>query len=234
MRIRCVAAVDGAALCSTDLAHGEDPRHAVWQHGLSLIRPLTADRMGGSIVLTVLTAPHALHRYPRVRRPRGLDPDVVVAPGEEPLVRQRVAAYAIVTSSRGVLGTEFSDQTHVGGHWGLPGGGVEDDEQPAEAVVREIAEETGQRVVLGPLVDVQSDHWIGRAPNGVLEDFHALRLIYSAHCPDPGDPVVHDVGGTTAAAGWTPLADWRRTPWATGSRSLLEKHLVELSQSVRR
>lgn len=234
MRIRCVAAADGAALCSTDLAHGEDPHHAVWQHGLSLIRPLTADRVGATIVLTVLTAPHALHRYPRVRRARGLDPDVVVAPGEEPLVRQRVAAYAIVTSSRGVLGTEFSHQTHVGGHWGLPGGGVEDGEQPAEAVVREIAEETGQRVILGPLVDVQSDHWIGRAPNGVLEDFHALRLIYSAHCPEPSDPVVHDVGGTTAAAGWTPLADWRRTPWATGSKALLDRHLVELSQSVPR
>ena len=40
----------------------------------------------------------------------------------EPVVRQRLAAYSIVLSDRGLLATEFSERTAVPGSWGLPGG----------------------------------------------------------------------------------------------------------------
>lgn len=224
MRIVCVSAPGGAELFASQLGHGEDPRVAVWQHGLRLARPLAARRDGEEIVLTVQGAPHS-HGSVRVRRPRGMDPDARVEPGEIPAVRQRVAAYSIVTSERGLLATQFSDQTHVPGQWGLPGGGVDAGEEPHDTVVREALEETGQRIVPGALIDVQSDHWIGRAPNGVLEDFHAIRLVYRANCVHPTDPVVHDVGGTTAAAMWVSWPDIRRTRWTAGARSLLDRHL---------
>lgn len=224
MRIVCVSAPGGAELFASELGHGEDPRVAVWQHGLRLARPLAARRDGEEIVLTVQGAPHS-HGSVRVRRPRGMDPDARVEPGEIPAVRQRVAAYSIVTSERGLLATQFSDQTHVPGQWGLPGGGVDAGEEPHDTVVREALEETGQRIVPGALIDVQSDHWIGRAPNGVLEDFHAIRLVYRANCVHPTDPVVHDVGGTTAAAMWVSWPDIRRTRWTAGARSLLDRHL---------
>lgn len=224
MRIVCVSAPGGAELFASELGHGEDPRVAVWQHGLRLARPLTARREGEEIVLTVQGTPQ-LHGSVRIRRPRGLDPNVCVEPGEVPLVRQRVAAYSIAVSERGLLATQFSDQTHVPGQWGLPGGGVDPGEEPPETIVREAFEETGQHIRSGRLVDVQSDHWIGRAPNGILEDFHAIRLVYRARCAHPTDPVVHDVGGTTAAAMWVDWDDVRRTRWTSGARSLLDRHL---------
>ena len=82
----------------------------------------------------------------------------------------------------------------------MPGGGIDEGEAPVAAVVREVHEETGQPVDVGDLVLVQSSHWVGRSPHGGVEDFHAVRLIYRGTCPDPTDPVVHDQGGTTAAA----------------------------------
>lgn len=224
MRIVCVSAPGGAELFASHLSHGEDPRLAVWQHGLRFARPLTARRDGEEIVLTVQGAPYSRVQV-RARRPRGLDPDADVRPGEVPQVRQRIAAYAIVTSSRGLLATQFSNRTHVPGQWGLPGGGVDPGEEPSETIVREAFEETGQHITPGALVDVQSDHWIGRAPNGVLEDFHAIRLVYRAECTDPIDTIVYDVGGTTADAMWVPWPQLRRTRWTSGARSLLDRHL---------
>lgn len=143
-----------------------------------------------------------------VRRDPGVGDDEV---GER---FQRVAAYAVVTSERGLLLTRFSSRTHVSGDWGLPGGGLEEGESPVEGVHREVWEETGQRIELGELVVVQSQHWVGPAPSGVLEDFHAVRIVYAATCPEPGEVVIHDVGGTTSDARWVPadrLGDYRLT-----------------------
>ena len=64
------------------------------------------------------------------------------------------------------------------------------------AVVREVHEETGQRVEDVRLLTVLTRHWVGRAPGGRVEDFHAVRLFHTAHCPEPTDPVVLDVGGS--------------------------------------
>lgn len=208
----------------TTLGHGEDPHLAVWQHGLQLTRPLSARAEQGEVVVTVLGAPHS-HGRVHLRRPRGIDPDLRLAPGEKPEVRQRLAAYGIVRSSRGILATEFSRRTHVPGQWGLPGGGIEPGEDPAETVRREVWEETGQVVRVRGIVDLQSDHWVGRAPNGIAEDFHAVRLVFVADCDDPTDPVVHDVGGTTSDARWVPVESWRSVHWSAGARSLLDKHV---------
>jgi len=90
----------------------------------------------------------------------------------------------------------------VSGDWGLPGGGLEGGESPVEGVHREVWEETGQRIELDELLAVQSQHWVGRAPAGALEDFHAVRIVYAATCPEPADVVIHDVGGTTSDARW--------------------------------
>jgi ADP-ribose pyrophosphatase YjhB (NUDIX family) len=107
----------------------------------------------------------------------------------------------------------------VAGAWGLPGGGLDEGESPVDGVHREVWEETGQRIELGDLVAVQSDHWVGRAPGGGLEDFHAVRVVYAATCAEPTDVVIHDVGGTTSDARWVPVhelgayrlsSSWRR------------------------
>ena len=116
-----------------------------------------------------------------------------------------MAVYAWCRSVRGLLLTQFSDRTNVAGQWGPPGGGLDAGELPEPALHREVFEETGQHIEVERFLGVREAHWVGRAPSGRLEDFHAVRLIYLARCLDPSDPVVHDVGGTTMSAAWVPF-----------------------------
>lgn len=128
---------------------------------------------------------------------------------------QRIAAYAVVRSSRGVLMTELSVRTNAAGLWNLPGGGLDPGEDPADAVVREVHEETSQLVTEVRLLTVRTRHWVGRAPSGRVEDFHAVRLFHTARCPDPSDPVVLDVDGSTSAARWVLESELASLPLAS-------------------
>jgi len=203
------------------LEHGADPALVAHDAGWVVVHPLAAVRDDtGEIVLTLLVRPHAGEHRPHDPG-RGSDAGLTLAPGTRLDVRQRVAAYAVVVSDRGLLATEYSDRTAVPGRWGMPGGGIDDDEQPADAVLREVAEETDQQVVLESLVSVQTSHWVGRSPRGTLEDFQAVRLIYRARCPEPREPRVLDVGGTTESARWVPLTDWPRLHWTHNWQLLL-------------
>ena len=81
-------------------------------------------------------------------------------------------------------------------------------EEPTAAIVREVWEETGQVVDRVGLVDVLTSHRPDSLEqDGRLVDFHAIRLVHVARCPDPTVPVVHDVGGSTASAAWVPVAE---------------------------
>lgn len=188
------------------LGHGEHPENLLVRRGLRAERPLSAVLAdGGALELAYRATPASgiRERLEDVRR----DPDIGADEVGEPY--QRVAAYAVVTSGRGVLLTQFNHLTHVAGEWGLPGGGLDPGEAPVAGVLREVWEETGQEVVLGDLVTIQSQHWVGRAPNGVVEDFHAVRIVYEAVCHDPRDVVIHDEGGTTSDARWVRFEDLR-------------------------
>ena len=68
---------------------------------------------------------------------------------------------------------------------------------------------------------MQTSHWVGRAPGGRVEDFHAVRIVYRATCPAPTEPVVHDVGGTTADARWVQPAELAALPLTPGWRAVL-------------
>ncbi|GAA6526232.1 NUDIX domain-containing protein [Intrasporangium sp. DVR] len=201
--IRVVGRTDGGARVEAGrLAQGQHPEALLARHGWRADRAVGADLAAdGALELAYVVSRLSGIRPGEVDVPR--DPDV--APDEAGDPYQRVAAYAVVRSDRGLLLTQYNDLTHVAGSWGLPGGGLDDGESPVEGVHREVWEETGQRIELGGLAEVQSSHWIGRAPNGVVEDFHAVRIVYRASCPQPTDTTVHDVGGTTADARWVPL-----------------------------
>jgi 8-oxo-dGTP diphosphatase len=122
-----------------------------------------------------------------------------------PVPRQRLAAYAMVVADGRILLTQLSRRTGWPGGWTLPGGGVDHGEDPKDTVVRETYEETGQHLSEPVLVDVESDHFQGVSPRGVLEDFHAVRLLFQATVAEPAEPIVHDVGGTTSDARWVSL-----------------------------
>lgn len=134
-------------------------------------------------------------------------PSEVVPEGVTVTRRQRLAAYAVVVREGRILLTQLSDRVAGGGRgaWTLPGGGVEEGEDPAIGLRREVWEETGQHLGEVTLVDLLASHWTGSAPSGQWEDYQVVRLVYRATIPAPSEIVVHDVGGTTAAARWVPV-----------------------------
>ena len=83
------------------------------------------------------------------------------------------------------------------GEWSLPGGRVEGGETLAEAVVRELAEETGLEGMCETLVG-----WVER----IGEDHHFVILDFLVTILD-GDDVVPFAGGDVAEAAWVALAD---------------------------
>ncbi|MFC7622536.1 NUDIX hydrolase [Microlunatus sp. GCM10028923] len=210
----------GALAFRTLLGHGADPLTAGLPHGYATVGPLDARRAGDGQLELDLSVTRAGQAKPAPNGPPPVDPELdleeLARNGEHPVTRQRVAGYGLITSDHGLLVTEYSHRTNSAGDWGLPGGGIKDDEQPAEAVVREAFEETGQRVEVDEMIVVHSSQWIGRSPHGRLEDFHAIRLVFRARCVDPGEPVVHDVDGTTSDARWIPLTDCTKLPWRRG------------------
>jgi ADP-ribose pyrophosphatase YjhB (NUDIX family) len=209
------------------LDHGADPEVLAYDRGYVVIRPIDANRASsGDLILRLLVRPVSDEPRPQRRR-QGRDAGLVLHDQVRPVVRQRFAAYAIVTSTRGLLATEYSGRTAVTGRWGMPGGGLDDHEPPTSAVLREVAEETAQEIILGELMKVQTSHWVGRSPYGTIEDFHAVRLIYRATCPHPTNPVVLDEGGTTESAQWVPLESWHEMSWTQNWRLLLSELLNE-------
>ena len=123
-----------------------------------------------------------------------------------PFRLQRVAAYAVVRRGGDVLLTRLSARAAHPGRWTLPGGGVDHGEAPAVALAREVEEECGLTCEVSALLDVHDTHFFGNAPSGRIEDYHGIHLIFDATVGD-GEPHVQEVGGTTDAAAWVPLAD---------------------------
>ena len=240
----------GAEVARHMLGHGDDPTTLLATHGWEVRRARDVASevrgSGGSGRRHVLTMTFVVERsigaaplsaaplstaFVEVEVRTTRDHGLVLSEGEVPRPHQRVAAYALVTSSRGVLMTQFSDRTNAVGRWGLPGGGIEGGEAPERAVVREAWEESGQVVEVRELALIQASHWIGRAPTGRLEDFHAVRVVYRAVCPEPTEPVVHDVGGTTASAAWVSPHDLDLLDVTDSWRSLLSEVVMAPDQA---
>jgi ADP-ribose pyrophosphatase YjhB (NUDIX family) len=167
-------------------------------------------RVGLHVLRLVLEADHGL---PVVADPaRLVDPDPAPVtdriPGAPPRV-QRPAAYAVVVQDGEIL---LSRAAGIG-VWTLPGGGIDHGEHPHDAVRREVFEETGLHLTRSRLVDVDSRHFTGRGPDRITEDFHGVRILYVGEVTGRPDPQVQEVGGSTDAAAWVPVAQLSR--WRT-------------------
>jgi 8-oxo-dGTP diphosphatase len=100
------------------------------------------------------------------------------------------------------------------GHWSLPGGRVEAGELLAEAVVRELGEETGLEGVCGGLIG-----WverIGETHHYVILDFSVTILA--------AEPVVP--GDDAAEAEWVPLSAVADLQLVDGLAEFLHDHGV--------
>jgi 8-oxo-dGTP diphosphatase len=99
------------------------------------------------------------------------------------------------------------------GQWSLPGGVVEAGELLAEAVVRELAEETGLEGVCGPLVGVVERFLEGH--HYVILD-HRVTLLEPDAEPQAGDDA--------AEVAWVPLADVAEWSLVDGLAEFLHDH----------
>ena len=147
---------------------------------------------------------------------RPLQPDVALleplsgvagTDGADPAVvpRLRVGVYGVALRVRGgqeeLLLTRLADHVGGTGRWTLPGGGLDHGETVEDGLRRELHEETGLTVEGARLLGVSSSHFTGRAPDGVLEDFHGVRVVHEVRV-GPGEPRVVEVGGSTAEVRW--------------------------------
>ncbi|MFC4337318.1 NUDIX hydrolase [Salininema proteolyticum] len=128
---------------------------------------------------------------------------------------QRFGAYGVVSDADGrILLAQITEGYPGGGTWHLPGGGVDFGEAPAEAVVREVWEETGQRASVDALLGVTSfRHRRAIGPEGAPLDWHGVRAIYAASVEDPSQAhVVETAGGSTSQSRWFQASELRGLP----------------------
>jgi 8-oxo-dGTP diphosphatase len=130
---------------------------------------------------------------------------------------QRVGAYAICVQDGAVLLSRFTRS----GRWTLPGGGVDHGEDPRDAVVREVFEETGLAFAAGHLLDVQSRRWENTDPDGTAVDVHGVQLLFAGSVT--GGTLTHEIGGSSDRAAWIPLA---------GVAGLLRSSAVDVGLAV--
>jgi 8-oxo-dGTP diphosphatase len=131
--------------------------------------------------------------------------------------RQRIAAYGVARDAEGrLLLARASPALTLRGRWFLPGGGVQHGESPPESLRREMEEESGLTVSVGPLLDVLSD--VRSLPDGT--SLHTVRLIYRV---DSWEGTLRpEADGTTDAVGWFTPEEIRAMPLALYVQTVVE------------
>ena len=119
----------------------------------------------------------------------------------------RLAAYAVCIVDGRVLLARYVPP--MGEHtWTLPGGKVEHAEDPFDAVIREVAEETGCTAVVERLLGVDSrvipaaERRSGGPEHQNVGIFYQVRITGGEPRPEPN--------GETAESVWTPISEVAR------------------------
>ncbi len=127
-----------------------------------------------------------------------------------------VAAGVLIEAGR-VLVSQRKKGAHLGGVWELPGGKVEDGEDPALAVVRELREELGIEVTVDDILDVTFHRYPPR--DGHPERTVLLLFYRCTRTPGSPEPACLDV----AALAWEDAAGLVDERFPEADRPVLKK-----------
>jgi ADP-ribose pyrophosphatase YjhB (NUDIX family) len=138
---------------------------------------------------------------------------------------RRIAAYGVCRDGDGrVLLARSSALADMPGVWQIPGGGVDHGEHPAEALVREFAEETGLVVAAVGLRGVVADV-IPVPRRGVA--VHTDRVIYDVAVR--GGELRDEVDGTTDLTTWVSETELPELPLMPFTAELLSNAQLRLT-----
>jgi 8-oxo-dGTP diphosphatase len=131
-----------------------------------------------------------------------------------------VVSAAVIVDRGRVLLTQRKRGTHLEGSWEFPGGKVEPDEDPRDALVRELAEEIGVRAVAGDVVEVTFHRYPTKS---VLLLFYEARLATGSPAPRAID---------VAALRWAAVDDLRDEEFPPADVAVLAKVRARLRASA--
>ncbi|MEZ0446473.1 (deoxy)nucleoside triphosphate pyrophosphohydrolase [Cellulomonas sp. ICMP 17802] len=126
-----------------------------------------------------------------------------------------VVAAAIVDDlddPRALLAARRAVPARLAGRWEFPGGKVDGDESPEDALHREIREELGVRIGLGEeLVGPDDGMWR-------LSDTYVMRLWLAEVVDGTAEPLVeHD------ELRWLPTHQWHDVPWLDADVRIVDR-----------
>lgn len=118
----------------------------------------------------------------------------------------RISAYGLIIQDARILLCRISDHLPSdAGSWTLPGGGIDFGEDPVDAMVREVNEETG--LAVRPLGIAGIDSLYLQETDRA---FHGIRILYRTDLL--GGVLRSEVDGTTDLCAWWSLEEAQQLP----------------------
>lgn len=121
----------------------------------------------------------------------------------------RLGAYALCEDASRLLLCRLSRGQPQAGNWTLPGGGVEFGENPQQAAVRELAEETGISGAVESVAGVFSEVF-EQSPFAGGGRLHAVAIVFRVDALD--QKLQHELSGSTDLCAWIPREEIATMP----------------------